>query len=117
MNLTIHDFRRLKEIVRKTDTKVCIIHRSGLPFLLRHYHGRYIFPAGFLLCVCLMLFMTHYIWGIDIRGNMYYTNDTLKKFLASENIKDGMEKSDVNCQKIVQDLRKNLIIPYGYLHL
>ena len=106
MNLTIHDFRRLKEIVRKTGTKVCIIHRIGLPFLLRHYHGRYIFPAGFLLCVCLMLFMTHYIWGIDIRGNMYYTNDTLKKFLASENIKDGMEKSDVNCQKIVQDLRK-----------
>ena len=106
MNLTIRDFRRLKEIVRKTGTKVCIIRRSGLPFLLHHYHGRHVFPAGILLCACLMFFMTRYIWGIDIKGNLSYTNNTLKKFLASEKIKDGMKKSDVDCQKIVQELRK-----------
>lgn len=32
MNLTIDGFRRIKEIVRKTDTKVLIIQRNGLPF-------------------------------------------------------------------------------------
>ena len=37
MNLTIDGFRRLKEIVRKTGTKVCIIRRSGLPFLLYYF--------------------------------------------------------------------------------
>lgn len=33
MNLSVSGFRRLKEIIRKTGTKVCIIRRSGLPFL------------------------------------------------------------------------------------
>ncbi|MFQ9493246.1 MAG: hypothetical protein ACLR08_01780 [Dorea longicatena] len=36
--------------------------------------------------------MTRYIWGIDIRGNLSYTDDTLKKFLASEQIKNGMKR-------------------------
>ena len=50
--------------------------------------------------------MTRYIWGIDIRGNLSYTDDTLKKFLASEQIKNGMKKTNVDCQKIVRDLRR-----------
>lgn len=69
MNLTIDGFRRLKEIVRKTGTKVCIIRRSGLPFLLHRYRKRHILLSGFLICA-------------------------------------GLQKSDVNCRKIVQDLRK-----------
>lgn len=106
MNLTIDGFRRLKEIVRKTGTKVCIIRRSGLPFLLHRYRKRHILLSGFLICAGLILFMTRFIWGIDISGNLSYTDDTLKRFLSSENVKDGMKKSDVNCRKIVQDLRK-----------
>lgn len=106
MNLTIDGFRRLKEIVRKTGTKVCIIRRSGLPFLLDRYRKRHILLSGFLICAGLILFMTRFIWGIDISGNLSYTDDTLKRFLSSENVKDGMKKSDVNCRKIVQDLRK-----------
>lgn len=107
MNLSIDGFHRLKEIVRKTGTKVCIIRRSGLPFLLHRYHKRHILLSGFFMCICLMLFLTRYIWGIDIRGNLTYTDDTLKKFLASEQVTDGMKKSDVDCPKIVRDLRKN----------
>lgn len=106
MNLTIDGFRRLKEIVRKTGTKVCIIRRSGLPFLLHRYRKRHILLSGFLICAGLILFMTRFIWGIDISGNLSYTDDTLKRFLSSENVKGGMKKSDVNCRKIVQDLRK-----------
>ena len=47
MNLTIDGFRRLKEIVRKTGTKVCIIRRSGLPFLLHRYRKRHILLSWF----------------------------------------------------------------------
>lgn len=59
--------------------------------------------------------MTRFIWGIDISGNLSYTDDTLKRFLSSENVKDGMKKSDVNCRKIVQDLRKSTTGSYGFL--
>ena len=75
-------------------------------FSLHRYRKRHILLSGFLICAGLILFMTRFIWGIDISGNLSYTDDTLKRFLSSENVKDGMQKSDVNCRKIVQDLRK-----------
>ena len=78
MNLTIDGFRRLKEIVRKTGTKVCIIRRSGLPFLLHRYRKRHILLSGFLICAGLILFMTRFIWGIDISGNLSYTDDSIE---------------------------------------
>lgn len=106
MNLTIEGFRRLKEITRKTDTKVCIIRRSGLPFLLYKYQKRYILRCGLLICICLILLMTRFIWSIDIRGNLFYTDQTLIKFLAEKNIKSGMRKRTVDCTGIVHDLRK-----------
>ena len=62
MNLSVSGFRRLKEIIRKTGTKVCIIRRSGLPFLFHRYRKRHILFSGFILCICLILFMTRYIW-------------------------------------------------------
>ena len=115
MNLSVSGFHRLKEIIRKTGTKVCSIRRSGLPFLFHRYRKRHILFPGFILCICLILFMTRYIWGIDIRGNLSYTDDTLKKFLASEQIKNGMKKTNVDCQKIVRDLRRHMTGSYGYL--
>ena len=56
MNLSVSGFRRLKEIIRKTGTKVCIIRRSGLPFLFHRYRKRHILFSGFILCICLILF-------------------------------------------------------------
>ena len=49
MNLSVSGFRRLKEIIRKTGTKVCIIRRSGLPFLFHRYRKRHILFSGFIL--------------------------------------------------------------------
>ena len=106
MNLTMDGFLRLKDIVRKTDTTVVIIRRSGLPFLLHKYRKRYLLTFGMFLCIILVLKMSGYIWSVDIKGNYSYTEETLKRFLASEDIKEGMKKKNVDCQKIVQGLRK-----------
>ena len=92
MNLTIDGFRRLKEIVRKTDTKVLIIQRNGLPFLLHRYRKRYLLFGGILLCMVMMWNLSGYIWNVDIKGNSAYTKETLKRFLASQKVEEGMRK-------------------------
>ena len=43
MCITINGFRKLKPIIRKTGTKVVIVKRSGLPFLLFKYRKRRLF--------------------------------------------------------------------------
>lgn len=106
MNISIQGFRQLKPIIRKTGTKVVIVKRLGLPFFLHKYHRRRFFIAGAFICVCLTILMSHYIWNINITGNQTYTDDTLLKFLAEKNVANGMPKSEVDCDRIVKDIRK-----------
>ena len=64
MCITISGFRKLKPIIRKTGTKVVIVKRSGLPFLLFKYRKRRLFFAGSLLFVLLIFLMSRNIWSI-----------------------------------------------------
>ena len=106
MNLTIQGFRQLKPVIRKTKAKVVIVERFGLPFFLHKYKKRRFFFSGAVLCLFLIFLMSRYIWNIDISGNQTYTDETLLRFLKYKNVEDGMTKSDVDCARIVKDIRK-----------
>ena len=106
MNISIQGFRQLKPIIRKTGTKVTIVRRFGLPFFLHKYRRRKLFFAGAFLCVALIFLMSRYIWNIDITGNQTRTDETLLEFLESQEVKNGMPKSQVDCARIVKDIRK-----------
>lgn len=106
MNISIGDFRKLKPVIRKTGTKVVIIKRSGLPFLLHKYRKRKLFFAGFFLCLAIISIMSQYIWNIEITGNMGRTDETLLEYLEQKEVAGGMRKSRVDCARIVKDIRK-----------
>lgn len=106
MCITISGFRKLKPIIRKTGTKVVIVKRSGLPFLLFKYRKRRLFFAGSLLFVLLIFLMSRHIWSIEFCGNQSYTDDTLLKFLLTKDVHAGMAGSDVDCAGIAADIRE-----------
>ena len=106
MNIETKGFRQLKPIIRKTGTKVVIVGRFGLPFFLHKYRKRKLFFAGAFLCVAMVFLMSRYIWNIDIQGNLSYTDDTLLRFLESTEVVNGMRVSEVDCARIVKDIRK-----------
>ena len=106
MNISIPGFRKLKPIIRKTGTKVSIVERFGLPFFLHKYRKRKMFFAGALLFAALIFLMSRYIWNIDIKGNLTYTDETLLKFLKTREVENGMRVSEVDCARIVKDSRK-----------
>lgn len=106
MNISIDGFRKLKPIIRKTGTKVTIIRKSGLPFYFFRYRKRKLFFAGAFFFAFLIFWMSHYIWNIDITGNMSRTDETLLEFLKTKAVQNGMAKSKVDCQRIVKDIRK-----------
>lgn len=106
MNITVKEFRQLKPMIRKTGTRVLIVKRTGLPFFLYKYRKRKLFFGGACLCLLMILFMSRMIWGIDISGNKTHTDEALLKYLNSRNVKNGMSKSDVDCMRIVKDIRR-----------
>lgn len=106
MNISIRGFRQVKPIVRKTGTKIVIVRRIGFPFFLNRYRKRRLFFVGAAGCFILIYTLSRFIWSIDIRGNLTRTDETLLKFLATKDIQNGMRVREVDCAKIVKDIRK-----------
>ncbi len=106
MYVTVQGFRKLKPIVKKTGTRVAITGRFGLPFFLHRYRRRKTFFIGAFLSAALIYLMSLFIWNIDIRGNMSRTDETILEFLENKNVVHGMPKSNVDCARIVKDIRR-----------
>ena len=106
MNISIRGFRKLKPIIRKTGTKAVIVKRFGLPFFLQKYRRRKVFFAGALLCLCLIWLFSGFLWNIEIRGNLTYTDEELLEFLQSTDVRNGMPVRDIDCGQIVKDIRR-----------
>lgn len=106
MYISIHGFRKIKPILKKTRTKVTILKRMGLPFFLHKYRRRKVFFGGALFCILFIYVMSLFIWNIHIEGNFSRTDQVLLEFLETKHIYHGIPKKKVDCERIVKDIRK-----------
>lgn len=103
--ISLRGFRQLKPMLRKTRTKLIIIERTGLPFVMRRYRKRKLFFAGVMLCCTLLYVMSLFVWKIEVNGNLHETDNGIIKFLEEKQVYHGLLKSKIDCEKIEEDLR------------
>ncbi len=106
MCLSIDGFYQLRPVVRKTGTKVAIVKRCGLPFLMSGMWKRKVFITGFVLTAVFWMWTSRYIWEIDISGNFTITDDIIIEYLNDNNILIGMNKDELNIENLEKGLRK-----------
>ncbi len=106
MYMTLNGFRKIKPLVRKTHTKIQLVERFGLPFFIHNNRYRVTFATGLLLCITLLFFYSGYIWDIHFEGNEKWTEETLLEFLKTTDVKPAMPKKEVDCPRIVKDIRR-----------
>lgn len=107
MCISLKSFFEMKDIVRKTSTRVAILKRIGLPFLLPGIKKRWFFPA-FLLIVTVLFFLSQFLlWNIHIQGNQAVSNENVLLFLEEHEIKKGMLLKDVDTDLLEKEMRKN----------
>ena len=61
VNMNIRDFKKIKEIAKKTKCRVKIKTKKGIPFLLHRYKKRKIFALFFLLVLITILALSNFI--------------------------------------------------------
>lgn len=106
MFLSVRGFKKIKPIVKKTNTKIKVLKKYGAPFFLFRYRKRKLFFAGCLGCLVIIYALSLFVWDIQIEGNYKKTDETILAFLRKESILCGMPKSKVNCQEIAKMIRK-----------
>lgn len=106
MCISLAGFRKLRPIVRKTKTRVVILKRYGLPFLIPKVFARKFFIAG-LLAACFFWFWSSlYVWEIALEGNQTITEDVFYDFLEENGIKVGIKSSKVDIELLEKNIRR-----------
>lgn len=105
LNIGIKDFKKLADISRRTNCKVRIKNKKGLPFLLYRYKKRKIF-AIFLLIILIMIFISsRYIWNVDIIVQDNKIIENIEEDLQKLGLKQGIKKNKINKEKIINEIR------------
>jgi similar to stage IV sporulation protein len=101
------DFVKIKPIAKKTRTKVHVLKKRGLPFILRKLK-RY-FPLIILLVMafCLLIYSNNFVWSIEYVGNLQISDDEMGDFITGEGIHYGIKKKAVDCDSVEKDIRKS----------
>jgi len=106
MCISLKSFFEMKDIVRKTSTKVAILKKIGLPFLMSGVKKRWFFPA-FLIVVAIVFFLSQFfLWNIHILGNQTISRESILLFLEEHEIKKGILLKNVDTQLLEKEMRK-----------
>ncbi|MCM1568908.1 MAG: sporulation protein YqfD [Roseburia sp.] len=106
MCISLSNFYRLRPIAKKTGTRVAILQRYGLPFLVPVLLKRKIFITGLVLTVAFWIGSSYFIWDIDLVGNYQITEDVFEGFLKEEHVSIGMAKNKLDIGMLEKQIRR-----------
>lgn len=104
--ISVENFFRLRSILKKTGTKVVIIKKCGLPFLLPIISKKSLFLIGFIIAIIFWIWSSNQVWNINVLGNYKITDETVLKDLKQIQIQPGIYKKEINTENIERFVRE-----------
>ena len=98
--ISIKGFKLIKPFVKKTNTRIIILDKIGLPFFFYKYRKRKLFFLGIGIFILFVYILSLFIWAIEINGNSTYTDEMLLKYLSKNGYSTGIWKNKIKCSKI-----------------
>lgn len=101
----IRDFKRLKSVCKKTQCKMKIDNKKGVPFILNKYKKRKLF-IGLLIFVFLgIIALSNFIWNIDVVGNQSISKEEILQVVKDGGFNVGKFKNQINTKEVINKLR------------
>ena len=104
-NISIKDYKRLKDVAKKTKSKTKIENKKGLPFILYKYRKRKIFLAFFILIIIGLIATSNFIWNIEIKGNNNIDEEEIIEVLNQNGLKVGTNKNKIDTNLVINKIR------------
>lgn len=104
-SIDIKRFKELKQICKKTKCKVKIKRKRGLPFVVRKYRKRKIFIILLISIIFFIIFLSNFIWNIDVKGNASISKEEILKIASEEGLEIGKIKNGIDTKKVINKIR------------
>ena len=105
LNIGIKDFKRISDVVKRTNCKVKIKAKKGIPFLLYRYKKRKIFVLFLFIILITIFIYSRYIWNIEVLVQDNKTIENIEGELENCGLKLGIKKNRIDTNKIINDIR------------
>lgn len=105
MELSVKDFFRLNPFRRKTQSRIILLEKHGMPFFFQKNQKRKAFFLGSFLFLSLLYLCSLFIWDIRVEGNHYNSKETILETLQTFQVKDGILKKNLDCRQIASQIR------------
>ncbi len=104
--ISLNDFWSIRKFIKKTKVRLYVKERHGLAFAVSNLKKCKGLGIGACICFVSIYILTSCVWKIEFRGNSFYTNERLTKYLyENEKIYLGMFKSKINSALLEENLR------------
>lgn len=104
-NISKNDFKNICKIAKKTNCKIKIIKKAGIPFIIHKYRKRKIFLGLFLSLIIMCFAITRFTWNIEINGLKNIDKNEIIAILEEHNIKIGTRISKIKTDNLINDIR------------
>lgn len=104
-NISIRDFRKIKEISKKTKCRIKINRKRGLPFIFNRYKKRKIFIILLISIISIIMISSMYVWNIEIIGTNNINKNELLLQLKANGLEIGRLKNKVDTKNIINNIR------------
>lgn len=103
----LSDYRRIRQVAKKTKSKVKILEKKGLPFTAHKYRKRKAFGVLFLAVIIGMIISSNYIWNIEVTGNKTISKEDLLLSLERSGLSIGISKNNMDTNSVINKIRLN----------
>lgn len=102
--ITVKDFLKLPNILRKSGIRVHILERFGFPFIIKKYNRRFGILVGAVIFFGFLYIMSGYVWIINVEGNNSVETKAIIAACEDLGVKIGVKKSSINAKADAQEL-------------
>lgn len=97
--MTVKDYRMIRPIARRARVRTRILEKRGLPFIAAKYKGRVGIPIGAAVGIALLVFLSQFIWTVDIKGAEHISETRIRAILNESGVRTGAYKQSVNTRQ------------------
>lgn len=105
--MRLEDFFTIREVVRKSRTRITIVRRYGLPFTAKRLKRRKILLIGPVVFFLALNILSSYVWFVDVIGLKNLPDGRIKEIAFQQGLKPGALKNDINTKAIENEILLN----------
>ncbi len=108
LSISFKDFRKLRNINRTVSvkTKILICGKYGLSILLSKLFARLGVVIGLILVLTVNIFMSNFIWQIEVSGTNNIDNNKIIKACNDLNVKEGSFSKAIDEYFVAQEIAR-----------